>query len=122
MKNKIFPFVLFCIILLMIFTSCSDYKIKNTNNSGMNNFQNNDKSIIWIKALVYVETNNNQKDYILIEKPESKSRVSYHLLGLKTEQIVLLEKLNGKMIEAQIKVIEELSPWNKKALLLNIKY
>jgi len=106
----------------MIFTSCSDYKIKNTNNSGMNNFQNNDKSIIWIKALVYVETNNNQKDYILIEKPESKSRVSYHLLGLKPEQIVLLEKLNGKMIEAQIKVIEELSPWNKKALLLNIKY
>jgi nucleoside-triphosphatase THEP1 len=83
------------------------------------NFKND--SIKWINAIVYIDVINEQKEYILIEKPESKSRVSYHLINLKEDQKQLLEKLNGKMVEAQIKIVEELSPWNKKAYLLSIK-
>jgi len=74
-----------------------------------------------IIALVEIQIVNNQKDYILIEKPESKSRVSYHLIDLKKNQKEELEKLKGKMVEANIKVVQELSPWNKKAILLSIK-
>jgi hypothetical protein len=83
------------------------------------NFKND--SIKWINAIVYIDVINEQKEYILIEKPESKSRVSYHLINLKEDQKQLLEELNGKMVEAQIKIVEELSPWNKKAYLLSIK-
>lgn len=76
---------------------------------------------IKIIALVEIQIVNNQKDYVLIEKPESKSRVSYHLVNLKKNQIDELEKLNKKMVEASIKVVQEISPYNKKAELLSIK-
>lgn len=76
---------------------------------------------IKIIALVEIQIVNNQKDYVLIEKPESKSRISYHLVNLKKNQIDELEKLNKKMVEANIKVVQELSPYNKKAELLSIK-
>lgn len=74
-----------------------------------------------IIALVEIQIVNSQKDYILIEKPDSKSRVSYHLIDLKKNQIERLEKLKGKMVEANIKVVQEFSPWNKKAILFSIK-
>jgi len=117
-KKKFGLLLLFFLSFVLIFNGCLKIELKNMDNQK----DENDNSIIWIKALVYIEKNDNKIDYILIDKPESKSRVSYHLIDLKTQQKNILEKLNGKMVEAQIKVIEELSPWNKKALLLKLKY
>ncbi len=113
MVKKIYLIFSFCLIIFLCFISCKNDEAKTMN------FKND--SIKWINAIVYIDVINEQKEYILIEKPESKSRVSYHLINLKEDQKQLLEKLNGKMVEAQIKIVEELSPWNKKAYLLSIK-
>lgn len=111
--KKIYFFILVCSIFILCLNGCKKEVVKAMNN--------NENSIKWINALVSIEIINGQKDYTLIEKPESKSRISYHLIDLKDEQKELLEKLNGKMVDAEIKIIEELSPWNKKAYLLRIK-
>lgn len=113
MKN----FVLIFISLYFIIISCTTVFFT----TDPNYLTNSDNKPIKIIALVEIQIVNNQKDYILIEKPESKSRISYHLINLKGNQIEELEKLNKKMVEANIKVIKELSPYNKKAELLAIK-
>lgn len=112
--------VFFILTIFLIIFSCQTYSTGNcnTNNNTKTNQSNN---VIKIIALVEIQIVRNQKDYILIEKPESKSRISYHLINLKNNQKEELKKLKGKLVEANIKVIQELSPWNKKAELLSIK-
>jgi len=107
------------IIIFFIIISCQTLIIPGSSNKNSN--ASNGGNPMKIIALVEIQIVNNQKDYILIEKPESKSRVSYHLIDLKKNQKEELEKLKGKMVEANIKVVQELSPWNKKAILLSIK-
>lgn len=113
MKRKSYLIFIFCLIIFLCFISCKNNEEKK--------MSYNNNSVKWINALVYIDIINEQKEYILIEKPESKSRISYHLINLTEDQKSFLEKLNGKMVEAQIKIVEELSPWNKKAYLLSIK-
>ncbi len=109
---------LLLIAFFFIIISCQTLVLPGSSSKSSNQPSSKPIKII---ALVEIQIVNNQKDYVLIEKPESKSRISYHLVNLKKNQIDELEKLNKKIVEANIKVVQELSPYNKKAELLSIK-
>ncbi|HNV44090.1 MAG TPA: hypothetical protein PK044_03675 [Exilispira sp.] len=119
MKSKIFTIalVLFLITVLSIFFGCTAKQSKNI----PDNTNLDTSKAVWINALVNINKENKEFEYILIEKPESKSRVTYYLTSLTEEQKNILNLNENKMVDAQIIVIEEKSPWNKIAILLNIK-
>lgn len=120
MKSKIFTIalVLFLITVLSIFFGCTT---KQSSKNMPDNTNIDTSKAFWVNALVYIDKENKDFEYILIEKPESKSRVSYYLTSLTEEQKSILDLNENKMVDAQIIVIEENSPWNKKAILINIK-
>lgn len=118
-------FISMCIISLLDTNKSSyrPYQIGSTKQSKNipDNTNLDTSKAVWINALVNINKENKEFEYILIEKPESKSRVTYYLTSLTEEQKNILNLNENKMVDAQIIVIEEKSPWNKIAILLNIK-
>lgn len=112
--------ILISIILLLFFITISSCT-KNKSSNGPKEFSYEGKEME-ISGLIETYENDswNLKTFAIVENPESKSRKTYIFINLTDKQYNELKNYLNKIIKVKLKVIEEISPWTFKAILIKI--
>jgi len=106
-KLSYFYFVLWSLLLFFLLCTGCTGNIKNEKC----------KEIKKIEGVLKIYEN---KQFVIISNPESKSRVSYNIININLIERIKLKKYENLYIVAEVCVLKKHSPWNIDVMLIKI--